>query len=127
MVDVKATNLKLKQRAKGIIRAACGPECPASDEELIYLLDKCSGSVKLAIVAHRLATTVSEAKCYLQAGGGVLKQVFNEQEEAPREVLDEDERTRYVLCVDGGGSKCAAFVLASNGEAGSAVTAGYNV
>lgn len=127
MVDVKATNLKLKQRAKGIIREICGSGSSTSDGELTELLQSCGGSVKLAIVAHRLQIPVSEAKNRLQAAGGVLSDVFKEQEGSAPKTFDEDDHVKYVLCVDGGGSKCAAFVLGSNGEAGSATTAGCNV
>lgn len=127
MVDVRATNLKLKKRAAGIIREACGPSCSATDEELLELLEKCGGSVKLAIVSQRLQIPPSEAKGRLQAAGGFLSQVFKDQEDAATNGLVDDKCTKYVLCVDGGGSKCAAYVLGTNGEISSSATDGCNV
>lgn len=127
MVDLRATNLKLKKRAAGIIREACSPSCSATDEELLELLEKCGGSVKLAIVAYRLQIPLSEAKDRLQAAGGILSQVFKQQENATLGESSGDDHTKYVLCIDGGGSKCAAFVLGTNGEIGFSATEGCNV
>ncbi|EXJ62790.1 hypothetical protein A1O7_03229 [Cladophialophora yegresii CBS 114405] len=125
MVDLKATNLKLQQRSRNILRTVCGLRCPKSDEDLDNLLHNCDGSVKLAITTLSLGVSVSEAGRRLDATGGVLANLL-EQVSTPW-LPQNSESQRYLLCVDGGGSKCAAAVLSVDGEYGQGVSSGCNV
>jgi N-acetylmuramic acid 6-phosphate etherase len=125
MVDLKATNLKLQQRSRNILRAVCGPRCPDSDEDLDVLLHKCHGSVKLAIATLSLGVPVSEAEHRLYEAGGVLADLL-------KQVVDPSpprgsENQRYILCIDGGGSKCAAAVMSVDGQYGYGESSGCNV
>lgn len=72
MVDLKATNLKLRQRSRNILRAICDPVCPASDAELDDLLSQCNSSVKLALATLSLGTTAEIAQQRLDENRGML-------------------------------------------------------
>lgn len=116
MIDMKATNLKLQQRAKNILRSVCGSSCTQSDQQLEQILDACHGSVKLAAATIVLGVPVAEAKQRLERNLGVLSSVFHEGREraAPVEVGDEG----LVLCVDAGGTSCKAVIMARDGAMG---------
>ncbi|KAH7308807.1 hypothetical protein BKA65DRAFT_601661 [Rhexocercosporidium sp. MPI-PUGE-AT-0058] len=124
MIDVKSSNLKLQQRSKNIVRAICGEKSPASDEELKSLLAACGGSVKLVVTTILLDTSILEAKKRLEDAGGVLAEVL--QDLKPR-ITKSLETEDYVLCVDGGGSKCCAVILGKNGESGEGKAGECNV
>jgi N-acetylmuramic acid 6-phosphate etherase len=66
MVDVKATNAKLRDRAARIVSALTG----VSREEAFELLDSCDGEVKTAVVAHRVALEPAEARERLADASG---------------------------------------------------------
>lgn len=120
MIDLKATNKKLQQRSRDIIRTICGPTSPSSDEELDLLLVACDGSVKLAAATILLGTSVEEAGKHLNNAGGVLAEVLNpstNKESCVSNGCDEGPGD-YVLCVDGGGSKCAAVLMGRAGQIG---------
>ena len=129
MIDLKATNKKLQQRSRNIIRTVCGPSVSSSDEDLDALLLACEGSVKLAIATIMLQVSVPEATERLRNVDGILANLLDTGlavgQDAPgfNSAFQED----YVLCVDGGGSKCAAVVLGSNGEMGRGESGGCNV
>jgi N-acetylmuramic acid 6-phosphate etherase len=120
MIDVKATNKKLQQRARNIIRAICGPSSPKSDDELDRTLESCNGSVKLAVATILLQTSAQEAAKRLDAAQGVLAEVLKTKGTATPTLVEviSDSSREFVLCVDGGGSKCAAVLLGRNGEEG---------
>lgn len=133
MVDLKATNLKLRQRSRNILRAICGPVCPASDAELNNLLLQCNGSVKLALCTLSLGTTAEIAQQHLDANRGMLTGILkrkDEKEEAGEtneSLRDKTNTSKFVLCVDAGGSKCAATIMGSSGESGSGLGGPCNV
>jgi N-acetylmuramic acid 6-phosphate etherase len=129
MIDLRATNKKLQQRSRNIIRAMCGPSSPNSDNELDYILENCHGSVKLAVATILLQTSVQEAAKRLEEAHGVLaKGLKNKKTISP--TLAETTNgviEKFVLCVDGGGSKCAAVLLGPNGEESSGEAGECNV
>ena len=129
MIDLKATNKKLQQRSRNIIRGVCELAKSASDEELDTLLLKCGGSVKLAVASILLQAPIPEAAKYLQRAEGVLANALAIGNTAERQVSAQNglDQNEYVLCVDGGGSKCAAVVLGSNGDVGRGEAGGCNV
>jgi N-acetylmuramic acid 6-phosphate etherase len=69
MVDVQATNTKLRRRALGIVSAATGLD----DEEANRLLEACHGEIKTAIVAQLASISADEARRRLQASQGIVR------------------------------------------------------
>src|SRR3954466_13223116 len=69
MVDLRATNTKLADRARRIVRAATKLS-PAESEQL---LDSCGGEVKTAIVSHDRGVSAAEARQLLLASHGHLR------------------------------------------------------
>ncbi|WP_248960453.1 N-acetylmuramic acid 6-phosphate etherase [Sphaerisporangium perillae] len=75
MVDVKATNDKLRERAIRIMRTITG----ARRDEAITALDRNDYNVKQAIVAFRLGLTPQEAVARLVESSGRLRVALGEQ------------------------------------------------
>ena len=127
MVDVKATNLKLQQRARNILRETAIAARDRSDDDLDNLLREADGSVKLAIAMLQLNSPANETRQQLSEAGGVLRTLMSQSCISHRSTLHEDGSRKVVLCIDGGGSKCAAFVSTDKGEQGTAVGPACNV
>jgi N-acetylmuramic acid 6-phosphate etherase len=72
MVDVKATNEKLVQRARRLVSQIAG----VSDEEAGRLLALTDNEVKTAIVVSRRLVTTPEARDLLSRAGGRLREVI---------------------------------------------------
>ena len=75
MVDLRATNDKLRDRAGRIIAEICG--IPRG--EALGLLDGAGNSVKHAIVMHKLGIERDRADELLRDAGGHLSRVLGEQ------------------------------------------------
>jgi N-acetylmuramic acid 6-phosphate etherase len=71
MVDLRATNNKLKDRSERILMEVCG----VSREEARALLDRSGGIVKTAIVMSFLGVSKEEAERKLDAAGGIIRRV----------------------------------------------------
>ena len=71
MIDLKATNLKLKDRSERIMMEVCG----LTREQARELLAQAEGSVKRAIVMQRLGVAPAEADLALARGGGVIRRI----------------------------------------------------
>jgi N-acetylmuramic acid 6-phosphate etherase len=133
MVDLKATNLKLRQQSRNILRAICSPACPASDAQLDDLLSQCNGGVKLALATLSLGITAEIAQQCLDEKRGMLAGILKhkaEEEEANgtnESRIDRTNTSEFVLCIDAGGSKCAATIMGKSGERGSGVGGPCNV
>lgn len=69
MVDVKASNEKLKVRARRIVMEATG----VSEEEATGALDEADGHVKTAVVALLASVTTGEARLRLAAADGSVR------------------------------------------------------
>jgi len=69
MVDVQATNQKLRVRAKRIVEQACG----ISSDEAEAILRLCNGEVKTAIVASLKNIAPSESRKRLKEAGGAVR------------------------------------------------------
>jgi N-acetylmuramic acid 6-phosphate etherase len=74
MVDVRATNAKLRDRAARIVATLTG----LSREECFELLDKAGGSVKTAVVMHKLGLEREGAEERLATANGRLEQAIGE-------------------------------------------------
>jgi N-acetylmuramic acid 6-phosphate etherase len=73
MVDLKASNAKLRDRSERILVEVCGVD---RDEARRLLVDS-GGSVKTAIVMRALGVTRADAEARLAAGGGVVRRVVS--------------------------------------------------
>jgi len=127
MVDLRATNLKLQQRSRNILRSICGSKCPEADEALDDLLNSCGGSVKIAIASLTLGVTVLEAVNRLDDAGGVLSKILKHDEGVPADPTTNSNQFEYALCIDGGGSKCAAALISADGAISIGEAGGCNV
>ncbi|WP_085867021.1 N-acetylmuramic acid 6-phosphate etherase [Pseudoruegeria aquimaris] len=72
MVNVQATNIKLRARAEGIVAAAA----QVSPEAARAALTAAQGAVKPAILIARGANDLADAEARLAAAGGVLRRAF---------------------------------------------------
>jgi N-acetylmuramic acid 6-phosphate etherase len=70
MVDLRATNSKLQDRAERIVATVTG----LPRERCAELLKQADGHVKLAIVMHQRALSASEARQQLESAGGRLRE-----------------------------------------------------
>jgi len=72
MVDLRATNDKLRDRSERILVEVCG----VSRSEARRMLDMADQSVKVAIVMQQLALTKADATDALERAGGVIRRVI---------------------------------------------------
>src|SRR5687767_7560043 len=72
MVDLRATNEKLKDRSERIIMEVCGLERADARD----LLGKAGGTVKTAIVMHFMHASREEAERALAKAGGVIRKAI---------------------------------------------------
>lgn len=110
MVDLKATNTKLKARANRIVRTVTGLDAGAAGD----LLDGCGGEVKTAIVAHLCGVPADEARARLAAAGGRVGLVVAEAgrpKVVAGPVADRPVRPDLAVGVDGGGTTTTALVV----------------
>ena len=75
MVDVRATNEKLQDRAARIVTLLTG----LSREESLVLLQSTSGEVKTAIIMRKRGVNAAEAKRILEKSGGNLRAALESQ------------------------------------------------
>jgi N-acetylmuramic acid 6-phosphate etherase len=75
MVDVQATNEKLRGRACAIVQAATGLDAEAAAAQL----RAANGDTKVVILASRAGVTPDEARARLAAHGGVLRAALEER------------------------------------------------
>ena len=74
MVDLQATNLKLKDRSERILMETCA----IARDDARTLLESAGGSVKVAIVMHRLKVTRDEAAKRINEGKGFIRRVVGD-------------------------------------------------
>ncbi|CAN5201702.1 N-acetylmuramic acid 6-phosphate etherase [soil metagenome] len=74
MVDLQATNAKLRDRSERILMVVCG----LTRDDARALLDRAGKRVKTAIVMHKLGASREEAESAIQQGGGVIRRVIPE-------------------------------------------------
>ncbi|KAF1734303.1 N-acetylmuramic acid 6-phosphate etherase [Beauveria bassiana] len=125
MVDLKATNIKLRQRARNILRVIGGQRCHHSDQELDAILATARGSTRLAAVMMVLDVPLVEAELRLDRNNGVLDRVFTEAETQSSTATSDD--SCLVLCVDAGGTSCKATILSKDGAVGAGFGGPCNV
>jgi N-acetylmuramic acid 6-phosphate etherase len=74
MVDLQATNLKLKDRSERILMETCS----ISRDDARTLLEAAGGSVKVGIVMHRKAVSREEAVKRIHDAGGLIRRVVGD-------------------------------------------------
>lgn len=121
MVDLVASNLKLKQRSRNILRRLSTKCIALSDTELDALLAQRNQSVKLAILVAKTGKSVGHCQQLLKTAGGVLATALDGALKPTPSSVEAKHSRQYVLCIDGGGTKCAAVVAGAAG----AITHGY--
>lgn len=75
MIDLKAVNEKLKDRAIRIVSQIAG----VTNSEALASLLKCNWEIKTAIVINQLKVDTDEARLELKKHGGVLRKIINTQ------------------------------------------------
>jgi N-acetylmuramic acid 6-phosphate etherase len=111
MVDLKATNNKLRARTNRIIRILTGLDTGAAE----VLLKQCNGELKTALVAQLGRLPPEQARERLRAAGGQVRQALSGVLSAgpPSHELD----PTLFLGIDGGGSHTVALVARAHAEA----------
>jgi len=75
MVDLRATNNKLRDRSERIVAEVCR----VPREEARGLLEAADGRVKTAIVMHKLSLSKQDAERTLAGAGGVIRRVVRDE------------------------------------------------
>ena len=75
MVDLRATNEKLKDRSERILVEVCG----VTRDEARKLLAESLGKVKTAIVMHKLKASRDEAEQKLRENGGIIRRLTKDE------------------------------------------------
>lgn len=109
MVDLRATNTKLRARSNRIVRQLTGLTQPEAEE----LLAACQGELKTSLVSHLAGLTPAEGRARLSAAGGQVRAALRGAANAAKQVLHSD----LYLGIDGGGTHTRAL-LARASEAG---------
>ncbi|KAL5361995.1 hypothetical protein BJX96DRAFT_185723 [Aspergillus floccosus] len=78
MVDLVASNEKLKQRSRNILRLLSERCRSMDDSELDDLLAECNRSVKLSLLVAETGLSVNECQRNLDAAGGVLAKALED-------------------------------------------------
>ncbi|KAJ5346295.1 hypothetical protein N7541_008777 [Penicillium brevicompactum] len=116
MVDMVASNLKLRHRSRNMLRSLSVQCRSASDDELDALLARCNRNVKLAILVAESQESVEVCEGHLHSAGGFLTKALAAVHRPNKETVGETATSRqFSLCIDGGGTKCAAAVIDSAG------------
>lgn len=79
MVDLRATNAKLRDRSERIVMEVCG----LARDDARRLLSDAGGHVKTAIVMHFLGGTRADAERALERAGGVIRVAIGRDPPAP--------------------------------------------
>ncbi len=74
MIDVKASNAKLRDRAARIVQS----QTDLPRDQALAMLDRAGGSVKLAIVMSRLGLDVDQARKRVEEHGGQLRPLLGD-------------------------------------------------
>jgi len=122
MVDLKATNVKLKARANRIVRTITGLDAADADE----LLTKANGELKTALVVQVAGVSVEDARAKLRETGGRVGELLRRvRSESSGGAIARERRSDLVLGFDGGGTNTIALLakretgeLLGRGQAG---------
>ena len=108
MVDLQATNQKLADRSRRIVRALTGLSDQQANERLI----QAKGDVKTAVVMASRSVSLATAERLLRAAGGQLRVALELPVEStvqpPDSAAPDESVETLLLAVDGGGTKTVA-------------------
>jgi N-acetylmuramic acid 6-phosphate etherase len=109
MVDLRATNSKLRARSNRIVRTFTG----VSAEEADDLLARCGGELKTALVMHRGQLAPEQARIVLEAAGGSVRAALERSENEQNKSASPADN----LCIgiDGGGTHTVALLVKNGG------------
>lgn len=108
MVDLRATNNKLKARTNRIVRMVIG----VSEKQAGELLQRCGGELKTALVVGLTGVSVEEARKGLTEFGGRVREVIQKKKRGPVPPDERDQKiSGLLLGIDGGGSKTRALLV----------------
>jgi N-acetylmuramic acid 6-phosphate etherase len=119
MVDLRATNSKLRARTNRIVRLLTGVDAAAADA----LLKECGGELKTALVVQLGAFTPTDARTRLSEAGGRVEEALKAHRRQPVGSTAED----LVLGVDGGGSSTIALLAVGDRIVGRGVAGPSNL
>ena len=98
-----------------------------SDSDLDALLLKCNGSVKLALLVAETGLPVGDRQAKLDLAGGVLAKALDIRAKNDHTNGCSTQERQYVLCIDGGGTKCAAVIAGRTGIIGRGIAGPCNL
>jgi N-acetylmuramic acid 6-phosphate etherase len=116
MVDLRATNSKLRARTNRIVRILTG----LNKDEAAALLERCGGELKTALVVQQAGVTPEEARARLQAAAGQVRAALPVQRDvgtATHTAASPATSGTLILGIDGGGSHTLAWLGAVAEEA----------
>ena len=113
MVDLRATNSKLRARTNRIVRQLTG----LTEGEAAELLQRCGGELKTALVARLADVTPEEARARLAEAGGQVRRALPAAAKHKWTVAEVLAQKRDDLClgVDGGGTHTVALLAGRDG------------
>jgi N-acetylmuramic acid 6-phosphate etherase len=109
MVDLRATNSKLRARTNRIVRQLAGLDLEQADE----LLARCNGELKTALVAQLATLTPDEARARLQTADGQVGKALGARSvrsRAEMPALTSSGAQNLLLGIDGGGTSTVALL-----------------
>lgn len=114
MVDLRATNEKLRARTNRIIREATGLNYREADA----LLVRCDSELKTALVSYLAQVSPEEARRRLEATSGRVRPAIG----TPKPSISSDPSTEqmgdFILGIDGGGTRTVALLARPDTEGG---------
>ena len=109
MVDLRATNSKLRARTNRIVRILTG----LSAEDSARLLEQCGGELKTALVAQLAGVPPEEARARLAAAGGRVRATLQAVLPPPG-VSPAPPAAALFLGIDGGGTHTVALLATTD-------------
>lgn len=106
MVDLRATNSKLRARTNRIVRILTG----LSVAEATALLEQCDGELKTALVVQSACVSPEEARRRLQAANGQVRSALVRETQTSATTTTSTVCADLVLGVDGGGTNTVALL-----------------
>jgi N-acetylmuramic acid 6-phosphate etherase len=108
MVDLRASNSKLKARTNRIVRILTGLSAEAADE----LLRCCNGELKTALVAQLCGVEPEAARARLVSAGGQVRKAL----ESGRRSAETRPNGELYLGIDGGGTHTVALLATGDSD-----------
>ncbi len=106
MVDLRATNSKLRARTNRIVRILTG----LSTEEADELLQRCGGELKTALVVQQTGLSPPDARLRLEQAGGQVRKALHESARLEAVIPEPSPNGDLYLGIDGGGSHTVALL-----------------